>query len=90
MPTTISNQQTKRTLANIMLYVLEAIHESGLTGAPGGIIYAALMQQGATLDQFNTLMGCLVKAGNVTHEDQVYRITKKGEGAMMSLDAACS
>lgn len=87
MSTNTLNQQGKITLANITLAVLEAIQESAPVGAPGGIIYAALMQQGATLNQYNSLMGCLVRSGHITQEMDVFQITPKGEATVTSLRA---
>ena len=45
-------------------------------GVPGGTIYAALMAQGCTLQQYEQLMGLLVDAGKVTREGQLYKAVR--------------
>ena len=38
------------------------------TGAPGGVIYSALMGQGATFNQFEQIMSTLVRHGFLSHD----------------------
>lgn len=58
--------------------VAKAIIESCKTFAPGGVIYAALMAQGCTLNQFEQIMGQLVNAGMLTQDGDCYTATDKG------------
>jgi hypothetical protein len=58
--------------------VAKAIIESCKTFAPGGVIYAALMAQGCTLNQFNQIMGQLVSAGMLSKNGDCYTATDKG------------
>jgi predicted transcriptional regulator len=58
--------------------VAKAIIESCKTFAPGGVIYAALMAQGCTLNQFNQIMSQLVGAGMLTQDGDCYTATDKG------------
>lgn len=58
--------------------VAKAIIESCKTFAPGGVIYAALMAQGCTLNQFEQIMGQLVNAGMLTQDGECYTATDKG------------
>jgi hypothetical protein len=50
--------------------VIAVIHETP-DGAPGGHLYAALMQH-MTIDQFETLMNVLVEAGRITKRGNCY------------------
>lgn len=57
--------------------VIEAVAAAGPTGAPGGILYAALMAHGCTYDQFTQIMGGLVQAKLLTKSGECYHIAKK-------------
>jgi predicted transcriptional regulator len=69
----MTSQQAKALQA-----VAKAIIESCKTFAPGGVIYAALMSQGCTLNQFEQIMGQLVNAGMLTQDGDCYTATDKG------------
>ena len=45
-------------------------------GAPGGVIYAALMGQDCTLSQFKSLMVGLVRAGKLRRDGDLYFVTE--------------
>ena len=64
--------------AKALQAVAKAIIESCKTFAPGGVIYAALMAQGCTLNQFEQIMGQLVGAGMLSKEGECYTATDKG------------
>ena len=49
-----------------------AVIAAGSNGAPAGPIYAALMTQGCTLEQFNALMSGLVRAGKLRQDGDLY------------------
>jgi len=59
-------EMTKREVALIatMNAIEEAIKESGPEGIPSGHLYAALMGH-ISLDDYNTIIGMLKKAGRV-------------------------
>ena len=59
-------------LRHIVSAVVETIRESGPLGAPSGVLYAALMAQGCTLNQFESLMGALVRARAVRKQGECY------------------
>jgi hypothetical protein len=61
-------------LRQIAAAVVEAVREAGPMGAPGGHLYAALMAQGCTLSQFESLMGALVRTGKLTKRGQCYHV----------------
>jgi hypothetical protein len=48
--------------------IVEAVREVG--EAPAGPMYAALMSKGCTLNQFQQIMGQLVRAGFLTHDEE--------------------
>jgi hypothetical protein len=56
--------------AKALQAVAKAIIESCKTFAPGGVIYAALMSQGCTLNQFQQIMAQLVGAGMLTQDGE--------------------
>jgi len=64
-----------RALATASLGVIEAVEAGGETGAPAGIVYAALQAQGASFNQFLSLMTTLIRPGYLTMEDNCYRST---------------
>jgi len=54
--------------------IVDAVKAAGPTGAPGGVLYAALMAQGCTYNQFTSLMSALVSAGKLTKDGHVYHV----------------
>ena len=58
----------------IVSATLEAVQAAGPSGAPGGVIYAALMAQGASLSQYQSLMASLVRAGKLRQDGELYFI----------------
>ncbi len=54
----------------IVSATVEAVKAAGPHGAPAGVIYAALMHQGCTKNQFDSLMGALVRKGKLTHDPE--------------------
>lgn len=52
--------------------VIDTVKQSGPMGAPGGILYAGLMAQGCSLNQFESIMGGLVRAGKLTKQGECY------------------
>lgn len=59
-------------LKAVMDAVVETVAESGPHGAPGGVLYAALMQYGCTLDTFEKIMEALVQAGRLERHGHLY------------------
>jgi hypothetical protein len=47
--------------AQVLTALYQTILASGPLGAPGGVMYAALMGQGCTLQQFEGLMSALLR-----------------------------
>lgn len=58
--------------------ILEAAVESGERGLIAGHLYAVLMGK-LSLDQFQSIMSGLVRAGMLTHENHVYTATDKAK-----------
>lgn len=69
------NPQQAAALRMIVSAVLETIQQAGPIGAPGGHLYAALMAQGCSLSQFESLMGALVRSGRVEKRGDCYHAT---------------
>lgn len=59
-------------LRQIASAVVETVRESGPEGAPGGVLYAAMMGAGCTLQQFEELMSVLVSANLLVKRGQLY------------------
>lgn len=64
-----------RAVATISLGVIEAVEAAGGQGAPGGVLYAALQAQGASLSQFQSLMRTLTNPGYLMLDGDCYRST---------------
>jgi hypothetical protein len=60
--------------AQVLMALVETVREAGPLGAPGGVMYAALMTQGCTLEQFEKLMGTLLRIGVVRKSGDCYHI----------------
>jgi hypothetical protein len=61
-----------KALRDIADMIVLTVKESGPIGAPGGVLYAALMTHGCTLHQFEQIMGALVRAGKLTKRGHCY------------------
>ena len=68
------NEAKAKALIAIFDAIVDSIKAAGDHGAPGGILYAALMAQGCTLNQFH--MGTLINAGRIEMRGQCYHITQ--------------
>ncbi len=56
--------------------IIESVQESGPLGAPGGILYAALMAQGCSLHQFEQIMAGLVRGGYPSKSGECYHFVR--------------
>lgn len=61
-----------RALLAVLDGIMEAVRVAGPMGAPGGVMYAAMMAQGCTLDQFNQIMSAMVRAGKLQRQGDCY------------------
>jgi hypothetical protein len=66
-------------LRQVLDAIVSAVEAAGPTGAPGGVLYAALMCHGVTLERFENLMDALMRAGKLRKSGQCYFVTSKGE-----------
>jgi len=73
---------TKQQILALQLIGKGIIESANLssTGAPGGVIYSALMGQGATFNQFEQIMSTLVRHGFLSHDvdASTYHATEAG------------
>lgn len=60
-----TTQQTVNALRAVVSATIDSIREAGPTGAPAGVIYAALMAYGCNLNQFESLISALERAGKI-------------------------
>lgn len=63
-------------IALICEAIIESVAVAGPLGAPAGTLYAALMAHGCTLDQFNSIMGALVRIGKLRQQGNLYFVAK--------------
>lgn len=56
--------------------IVDSVKTAGSLGAPGGVIYAALMAHGCSLAQYEQIMGALVRVGRLTRRGELYFVTK--------------
>ena len=76
-----------RNKLNILLAaVITTVDELG--EAPEGILYAGLMSQGYTLDQFNIGISLMQRAGLATSESYLLKLTPAGHEMAAKINAA--
>ena len=68
----VRTEQAAKALRLIEDALVESVQAAGALGAPGGILYAALMTHGFTLEQFERIMGYLVKLGKLEKRGDLY------------------
>jgi len=68
----IPNEQKQALIKMVWESIIEAVREAGSQGAPGGHLYAALMAHGFSLEQFQTIMGSLVRVGELEKRGECY------------------
>lgn len=71
------NPTQMRAVATVSLGVIEAVEAAGHIGAPGGVLYAAMQAQGATLQQYQAVMGTLTNPGYLVLDGDCYQSTPK-------------
>lgn len=76
--------ETDTNVAAAIVAILDAITQSvaaaGEFGAPAGVLYAALMAHGCTLNQFQSFMSYLERRGKVTRRGDLYFARGKESG----------
>jgi len=77
-----------RAMRVIINAVLSSIDAAGDLGAPSGALYAALQAQGASLSQFQRIMGELGTMGLVTQFAETYTLTDRGCEQLRSMTAS--
>jgi hypothetical protein len=66
-----------RAVATVSLGIIEAVEVAGNLGAPGGVLYAAMHAQGATLQQYRSVMATLTNPGYLVLDGDCYCCTSK-------------
>jgi len=57
--------------------VVETVNEAGPNGAPAGVMYAAFMHAGMSLDTFEQITSLLVKAGVIDRRGNCFYPVKR-------------
>jgi hypothetical protein len=68
----MTKQQQIAALKAVGDAVIESVAAAGPLGCPGGILYAALMAHGCTLEQFEKLMDALVAIKQLVKRGELY------------------
>jgi hypothetical protein len=64
--------EQKRAVAAIANAIVDAVRAAGSHGAPGGVIYAAMMAHGCTLEQYEQFMAALVRLKRLKKSGDLY------------------
>ncbi len=68
------NAQQAMAVREVAGAVVEAVKAAGPIGAPAGVMYAAMMAQGCTLAQFQSLMDSFTRLGLITRMGDCYHL----------------
>jgi hypothetical protein len=71
-----SHDQQTLAIKAICDAIIESVREAGSLGAPAGHLYAAMMVHGFTLEQFQRIMGALVRVGELTQRGDCYFVRR--------------
>ena len=61
----MNSEQAVQAVRQIATIIEETAREAGPLGAPSGLVYAALMGVGITLDTYQAILDAMVQAGRV-------------------------
>lgn len=64
--------QQNQAMKLLVAAIVDSVKAAGSIGAPGGVLYAALMAQGFTLEQYEKLMSSIVRAGVLIRRGDCY------------------
>ncbi len=68
----MTREQARAALVQIANAIVETVKEAGDQGTPGGVLYAAMMAHGASLEQFEQLMAALVAVKKLRKRGDLY------------------
>ena len=77
----MTKEEALRAILAIADAIVEAVRSVEPDGAPGGVIYLAMMEHGCSLDQFQQIMDALVEAGRLRQEGHFYYAAHDGTQA---------
>ena len=63
-----------RALRAVATVVIDTVRQAGPLGAPGGVMYAAMMGAGCSLHQFDQIMSGLTRAGMLSKRGECYHL----------------
>ena len=66
-------EQAVQAVRQIATIIEETAGEAGPLGAPSGVVYAALMSVGISLDMYQAILDRMVQAGRVTLSGDVIK-----------------
>lgn len=68
----VTKEQAAASMRRVILAIVQIIEECGPQGTPSGVLYAALMTYGMSLEVFEGIMGAIVRAGIATKRGHCY------------------
>lgn len=68
------SEQILRAIKLAMDCIEEAAKVAGPSGAPSGVVYAALMEHGMTLSVYQQILGAMIGAGKITVEHHAIKL----------------
>ncbi len=68
----MTREQQVTVLLRIANAVVDAVAAGGPQGAPAGVLYAAFMPYGFSLEEFEVLMRLLIASGRLRKEGHLY------------------
>lgn len=69
-------EKQRTALSQVIDAILDAVRAAGPLGAPGGLIYAPLMAEGCTFNQYTSIMAGLVRHGKLRQDGDLYFIVE--------------
>jgi hypothetical protein len=67
--------------SKVLAAVFSAVESAGPDGVSGGTLYAALMSQGCTMEQYTVLMDLLTSSGLLVKEGELYYVAPEAKAA---------
>ena len=71
-----TNQQVVDAIAKVANIIEETVNESGPMGVPSGLMYAAMMTTGMSLESYQTIINVMVAEGRISQSGDLLKAVK--------------
>lgn len=71
-PFLLATDEQRKAIKMLGDAIVDSVRVAGGMGAPGGLLYSALMAHGCSLELFQALMGSLVRLGRLERRGELY------------------